>query len=199
MAQRPVLVFLAKVVPLIVLLLVLWQGLGLSRPYHRLLAGVVGKVYPHIDPTGTVKDVGVRGDQFYFRLAVGGERIGLSVNAADITSNMTMLLALFLASPIRRRIRQFLVFFACALVLTFVCHAVTLVTVSQEALMTHPGVMASAPFSTAQMKLIPRYNVFAEELGMYLGVLVLWLPYIAWCILRVRDDSHPGESEILPA
>jgi hypothetical protein len=186
MAQRPVLVFLAKVVPLIILLLVLWQGLGLSRPYHTLLAGLLGGVYPHFDPTGTVVDVGVRDNEFYLKLVVGKERVGLSVNAADITSNMTMLLALYLASPIRRRAKQFLVFFACSLALLFISHAVTVITVSQEALMTHPGVMASAPFSATTVNMVVRYNVFMEEMGMYLGVLLLWLPYIAWCILR--DD-----------
>jgi hypothetical protein len=182
MAQRPVLVFLAKVVPLIVLLLVLWEELGFSRPYHNLLAGVLGVVYPRVDPTGAVTRVGVRDNQFYFTLIVGEERVGLSVNASDITSNTSMLLALYLASPIRRRTKQFLGFLACALVLLFVWHAVTVVTVSQEALMTHPGVMASAPFSSTQVILVPRYNVFAEEMGMYLSVLLLWFPYIAWCI-----------------
>lgn len=187
MVQRPVLVFLAKVVPLVVLLLVLWQGLGLSHPYHKLLAGILDNVYSHFDPTGAVSGVGVRSDQFYFTLAVGGERVGLSVNAADITSNMTMLLALYLASPIRRRTKQFLVFFACSLALMFFLHAFTVFTVSQAALMTHPGVMASAPFGPAHMKLVLHYRVFFEEMGMYLFVLVLWLPYIAWCIFRSRD------------
>jgi len=198
MVQRPVLVFLAKAVPLIVLFLLLWEGLGFSRPYHVLLAGVVGMVYPHLDPTGAVTGVGVRDNQFNFQLAVGGDRIGLSVNAADITSNITMLLALYLASPVRRRTKQFLVFFACSLVLLFIMHAVTVVTVSQEALMTHQGVMARTPFSATQLKLVPRYNVFMEEMGMYLSVLLLWLPYVAWCIVRVRDDGDTGESAIRP-
>jgi hypothetical protein len=199
MVQRPVIVFLAKVVPLIVILLVLWQGLGFSRSYHELLAGIVSVVYPHVDPTGAVTGVGVRDGQFYFRLAVGAERFGLSVNAADITSNMTMLLALYLASPIRRRVKPFLVFFACSVVLLFISHAVTVVTVSQEALTTHPDVMASAPFSATQMKLLRRYNIFFEEMGMYLSVLLLWLPYIAWCVLGVRKDSEARETDSRPA
>lgn len=189
MARKPVIVFLVKVVPLIVLLLVLWQGMGFSRPYHNLLAGILDKIYAHFDVTGAVTGLSVRDNQFYFTLTVGGERVGLSVNAADITSNMTMLLALYLASPIRRRRRPFLALFACSLVLLFISHAVTVVTVSQEALTTHPGVMASAPISATRMKLLVSYNVFFEEMGMYLSVLLLWLPYMAWCILRGRDDG----------
>jgi hypothetical protein len=76
----------------------------------------------------------------------------------------------------------------------FVLHAFTVFTVSQAALMTHPGVMATDPFSPAQIKLVYRYKVFYEEMGMYLFVLVLWLPYIAWCILGGRDGGRnlPG-------
>lgn len=198
MVRRPVLVFFAKAVPLIFLFLVLWQGLGFSRPYHELLAGILDAVYPRIDPTGAVTGVGVRNNEFHFSLLLGEDRVGLSINASDVTSNMTMLLALYLASPIRRRLKRFLMFFGGSLALLFVLHAVTVVSVSQYALMTHPGVMASAPFSATQMRLVPRYNVFYEELGMYLSVLLLWFPYILWCIFGTRDAGDGCESEIRP-
>ena len=190
MVQRPVLVFLAKIVPLTLVSLVMWQGLGFSRPYHILLAELLGEIYPHLDPSGVVADVEVRDNQFYFTVILGAERLGLFVNAADITSNMTVLLALYLASPVRRKVRQFITFLACSLVVLFVVHGVTLITVSQEALMGRPGAVATAPFSTAQARLLTHYNVFMEEMGMYACVLLLWLPYIAWCMVRAGDTRR---------
>jgi hypothetical protein len=54
--------------------------------------------------------------------------------------------------------------------------------------MSHPTIMAGVPFSARQIYWIPRYNVFYEEMGMFLFVLLLWLPYITWCI-------HSGQTK----
>jgi hypothetical protein len=98
-------------------------------------------------------------------------------------------MALYLASPLLGRIKPFLVFFGSSLGLLFVVQAVTLVTVSQEALMSHPAIMATAPFSAKQIYWIPRYNVFYEEMGMFLFVLLLWLPYITWCVVKGHNKT----------
>jgi hypothetical protein len=41
--------------------LVAVAGIGFFSSVPQLLAGIVGKVYPHLDPTSAVAGVGVRG------------------------------------------------------------------------------------------------------------------------------------------
>lgn len=191
MARKPVIAFLIKVVPLFFLFLYLWEARGLSALYHRFLARVLDAVCPALDPTGTVARVAAEGHDLIFGLVLGADRVTLRVNATDITSNMAMLVALYLASPIRRW-KRFAMWMICALVALFAVHVVTAVTVSQEALMLHPRVMAGSPFTHAQLVVVPRYNVFYEEMGMYLIVLVMWFPYLITRIVEARRAADAG-------
>jgi len=191
MARKPVTAFLIKVVPLFFLFLYLWEARGLSALYHRLLAQVLDAICPTLDPTGTVARVVADGHDLLFRLVLGADRVTLRVNATDITSNTAMLIALYLASPIRRW-KRFAVWMFCALVALFAVHVVTAVTVSQEALMSNPRVMAGSPFTRAQVVAVPRYNVFYEEMGMYLIVLLMWFPYLVTKIVEARRAADAG-------
>jgi hypothetical protein len=190
--------FLIKIVPLFAVFLFLWHARGLASGYYRLLAGFLNAVYPAFDPTGTVTGVVARGHEVGVLLVVNAQNELLKINATDITSNMAMLISLYLASPVRRRVKTFLLYCSSSLILIFFVHAFTVVTLSQEAFITHPGIMASSPFSSTHMTLVQLYDLFYVEVGMYLAVLVLWFPYIFWCIRvergEARDDTSPPDS-----
>lgn len=194
MARKLVIVFLIKVFPLFALFLYLWHARDLAHVYYRLLAGLLDAVYPYFDPTGNVTGVMTRGHEFGIGLLLNAQREVLSINATDITSNIAMLLSLYLASPIRRAPRTFLIYFICSLAVIFLVHAVTVVTLSQEAFMTHPAIMAHSPFTKTEITLIPLYNLFYVEVGMYLVVLVLWFPYILKCIRAVWGETSQDAS-----
>ncbi len=188
MARKPVLIFLAKVVPLFLVFLYLWHELGVAHGYYRLVAAVLDAVYPGLDPAGAVTGVAARGDELGVGLLVGANRQVLSLNATDITSNAALLFSMFLASPIRRRERAFLVVFTASAVILFLVHVFTAMMLIQKAFFTHPEIMAGGFFSGTDVKLVLLYTTFYEELGMYLVVLLLWFPYIVWCI---RGDTGP--------
>jgi hypothetical protein len=198
MDRRAVILFLAKSSVLYLVFFLLWQVAGLSQVYHGAVAAFLSIVYPHIDPTGAVSGVIASKHDMVFRLVVGDTRFGLAINGVDITSNTAMLLALYFASPIRGHGRVFAVLLSASMVFLFLVHAITLVTASQEALMTHPGIMATAPFSAGERWWVPRYNAFYEEMGMYLYVLLLWLPYIAWRFLEARRSNGDGTAAAKP-
>lgn len=193
MARKPVIVFLIKVVPLFAVFLFLWHSRGLAGWYYRLVASVLDAVYPGLDPAGVVTGVAVKGNEFGVGFVAAAKRQVLSLNAADITSNVAMLFSLFLASPILRRTRVFLTHVAISVVVLFVIHVFTAMTLIQRAFMTHPAVMAGSPFSKTEIKFTLLYTSFYEEMGMYLLVLVLWFPYILWCLRGAAKESDPPE------
>jgi hypothetical protein len=193
MARKPIIVFLIKIVPLFALFLYLWHARGLAGVYYRMLAEFVDVIYPHIDPTGTVKWVSVKEYNFGIGFVVNAKRDVLSLNATDITSNMAMLVSLYLASPIWRRVRIFLIHFVCSLAIIFFVHAFTIITLSREAFSTHPAIMALTPYTRFEVGITATYNTFYTEMGMYLVVLLLWFPYIIWCIRGfIRDTKNGG-------
>jgi hypothetical protein len=140
--------------------------------------------------------VAARGHEFGIGFVVNAKRDILSINATDITSNMAMLFSLYLASPIRRRVRVFLIGFICSLIVIFFVHTFTVIMLSREALSGHPGIMALSLFSKGEVRLAVLYNAFYNELGMYLVVLLLWFPYILWCVRGMRGPKD--ETSALP-
>lgn len=190
MDRKPVVVFLIKVVPLFAVLLYLWHARGFSGGYHGLVAGFLYPFYPHLGPTGVFTGITADWQHFTVGLLIHAKTASLNINANDITSNFVLLIALYFASPIRESAKVFCAALGGAVVALFLVHGATVVTCSLEALMTHPAIIASSPFNEAETFLIPRYNVFYEEMGMYLVVLVLWFPYILWRILGVRGQAR---------
>jgi len=172
----------------------LWHARGVASWYYGLMARVLDAVYPGLDPAGVVTGVAVRGHEFGVGFVAGGTRQVLSLNATDITSNVAVLFSLFLASPILRRVRVFLIHFVVSAAVLFLIHLLTAAALIQKAFLTHPVVMAGSPFSNTGIKFTLLYTSFYEELGMYLIVLVLWFPYILW---RIRDDAR--EATPVPA
>lgn len=191
--ERRVLAFLIKVGPAFFAMLWLWQAAGASYWYHEALAALLNRIYPAFDPTGVVRGAGVDGHDVNLRLLVGEAKTGLAINASDVTSNLAMLVALYVSSPIGRRWRRFLVFFGVALAALFVLHACTVVTVSQEAFSLNPDIRRLAGFSERAAHAAGLYNVFYEQIGMYLYALLLWFPYI---LTTMRDPaSAAGRNE----
>lgn len=178
MAQRPVLAFLIKIVPVFFGLLWLWHSLGVSVLYHRLLAGFLDTVYPALDATDIVHGVSVQGHELLLKLRVGNANTGLAINGEDVTSNFAMLAALYLSSPILPRWRLFLICFAAAFCTLFLLHAVTVWSLGQYAFAGHPQIAPLVGLSAKQASLLAAYNSFFESMGMYLYALILWLPYI---------------------
>lgn len=188
--SRRVLIFLAKAVVLFLGFMWLWGG---DRPgwYHTVIAGFLNAALPAFDPTGVIDGAHANGRTLMVRLGIDDRMVGLSINLSDITSNMGLMWTLYLASFDNRRPQTGTAVAGTHLlgstVFLFLCHVVTAATFTFEALMSHPLVMRDAPFSSAELNLIPRFNIFYEELGAVLLVLLLWLPY-AMLVLR---ESRP--------
>lgn len=192
MARKPVIAFLIKVFPVFLGLLLVWHVLGAAHAYHRFLGAVLNVSYPLVDAADIVSGVRADGSDIKLQLQMGRKKAGLTINGEDITSNAAMLLALFLASSSRRRFASWWRHFALAAGILVIVHAVTVVTVSQEAFMTHPGISQIHAYSNAARSAVSYYNVFYEQMGMYLLVLVLWFPYFLTGLLRQppRTPDH---------
>jgi len=196
--SRPVLIFLAKAIVLFVGFTWLWGG---DRPgwYHTIVAGALDNLLPVFDPTGMVEGVRATGKDVLVRLGLDGQFVVLSVNLSDISNNMGLLWTLYLASFDWRQPRTGAAIagshLAGSVAFLFVVHLVTAATFTFEALMTHPLVMRGQPFSNAELSLIPRYDIFYEELGSYLVVLLLWLPYAMLVIREGRAGKGQQASD----
>lgn len=196
MAKRPVLAFLLKVLPAFFGLLWLWHAAGLSSAYHHVLAAFLDTVYPAVDPSGVVQGVVARGHALLLKLLIGESRAGLEVNGDDITSNTAMLAALYLSSPILPRWRLFLGFLGGSLAALFLIHAVTVMTFSQHAFIGEPRIAPLVGAGERWTRFLGGYNSFFESMGMYLFVLVLWLPYL---LIVLRDAGVLDEKTADPS
>lgn len=192
MAQRRILAFLIRIVPVYAGLLWLWHGAGLANAYHRALAGFLDFAYPPLDPAGVVHGVVVDGHDLMLRLLVGTHKTGLAINAEDITSDFAMLAALYLSSPVLPNWRRFAAFFAGAVAVIFLLHAFTVFAVSQSAFAGHPDLAPLVPRHGRGF--LAGYNVFFEAMGMYLYALVLWLPYMLGFLGRPTGDAPPSHT-----
>jgi hypothetical protein len=178
MAHKRIVAFLIKIGPVFLALLWLWHSVGAARVYHEVLAAFLTLVYPGLDPAGVVQGVGVKEHELMLRLLVGKTKSALAINANDITSDMALLAALYLSSPIRRHWRRFAAYFPAALVVLFLLHALTIVSFSQEAFIGNPAIARLGGYTQRHADFLVHYNVFFEQMGMYMFPLVLWFPYI---------------------
>ena len=178
MPLRAVIAFLVKIIALLLLMLYLWHDRGLSIAYHRLLAGLLSFVYPSLDPAGVVKGVHVEGEMLVVRSILRGATYLLDIVASDITSNMTMLLSLYLASPIRPFAKRYSVCFALALGAMCLIHLITVIASIQYACLEHPLIMKHSPFGSFHARLVVGYLIFYQQYGMYFAAVILWFPYL---------------------
>jgi len=178
MGPRAALRLLAKAIPFYILILVVWQLLKVSHIYHHSIAWGLDFLYPALDPLGPVKGIGAGGGELLVKLLLSGKKVGLAIKAEDITSNTAMLFALYLASPIRPRVKRYLAFFLSSLFILYFIHLGTAAVSIKYALLSNPAVTELYPPSAFVARFVPLYIVFYTNILMYLSILALWLPYI---------------------
>lgn len=175
MARKALIVFLIKIFPLFLLILFLWQYLRISHLYLALVASTLNVFFPLLDPIGIVEGFGTDGISFIVYLA---KAKSLKIVGEDITSNTTMLLSLYLASPIRPYLRKFIIFFAASILILFLVHCFTVSMTILYAFASNPDIMKHHPVGPTTIKAVDDYVYFYELIGMYLIILALWFPYI---------------------
>ncbi len=190
MAPKRVVTFLLSVVPIFLALLWLWQSQGVDRFYHSVVATLLDRTYPPVSPAGVVRGVDTDTDEFVVHLRVNGRHPALYVNAQDITWNVAMMIALYLASASWHR--RFWLWFGSAAAILMAIHSITVVTFVREALLSNPETARLAPMSAAGVWLVVHYNRFYEELGVHLVVLALWLPYVMTLLHPRVNASRQG-------
>ncbi|NIO00869.1 MAG: hypothetical protein GTO42_01805 [Candidatus Latescibacteria bacterium] len=179
------------------LTLFVWHYLGLSHPYHSIVAGVLNIIYPMIESTNLIGGIHSEGSSFVIDLIYKGKSVGsLNIVGEDITSNTAMLLALYAASPIRIHLRKFVAFFIASLLILFFVHCLTLATMIQYSLIINPEIMRRYSFKVFTIKAVDAYIYFYEIIGMYLIILAIWFPYIIICAAEAkrRRKAH-GEPQ----
>jgi hypothetical protein len=191
MGPRAALKLLAKAIPFYILILVAWQLLKVSHIYHHLIAWGLDWLYPALDPLGPVKGVGAGGGDLLVKLLISGKKLVLVIKAEDITSNTAMLLALYLASPIRPRLKRFFAFFIPSLFVLYLVHLGTAAASIKYAFLSNPTVTSLYPPSTFVARFIPLYKVFYTNVLMYLSILALWLPYIGFLMAEAARSRNP--------
>jgi hypothetical protein len=158
------------VVGLIVLVAcqIVWEHTALSGRYHGLIAACAQRLYGAALASGTIPDIHVDGDEFVVNVG-GPKHEKLHVGALDVTGNLCVLLALFVASATRARWRTGLIAFVAAFALLFALHLAGLYVLAQTALAWHAGLDEHAAGLVA-------------SLGpwMYPVVALLWVPYLLW-------------------
>jgi hypothetical protein len=186
MARKVVLLYLVKIVPSFVVVLVAWRALGVSALYHRLVAAAFDLLHPVFDPTGFVRGASVEGKHFLIDLTISGKGERLQIMGDDLTSNAVLLVALFLASPIKSNVKPFMVHLACAMVVLFVLHVGAVAATVQYAVATTPALSGPGGELGFASRWFAHYLHFYELIGTYLFVLVLWIPYVAGYLIGVR-------------
>jgi len=145
-----------------------WEHTTLSSHYHRLIASGAQRLYGEALAHGTIPDIHVDGDEFVVNVG-GPKHEKLHVGALDVTGNLCVLLALFVASATPARRRVGLIAFLIAFALLFALHLAGLYVLARTALAWHAGLDEHAAGLVA-------------NLGpwMYPLVVLLWVPYLLW-------------------
>jgi len=198
MALRAIKLFLIKIVPVFVVSMVAWQKLGISKIYHAVLASVLN-LFPVFDRSGLDARVMSEPGKFGMNFSYSGTitDIPLDAFALQITGNAPLLIALYLSSPIMPLRRTYVVYFVIAFLGLFLTHVCTTTLLIQLGVMTTPGWADIASFydyGTGYMTFLKYYKSFYEIFGLYLFVLVLWLPYIGTYVVRTsRGQGYAKE------
>jgi len=154
-----------------------WGHTPVSRGYHRLIAACAQNFYGRALSHGAIPDIHVDGEEFL--VSVGGPRHEtLHVGALDVTGNVCVLLALFLASPAGHQ-RIYLLALVAAFAMLFALHVAGLYVIVRTALAWHAGLDTN------------HSQGLIADLGpwMYPLVVLLWVPYLLW--YRRTDQSRP--------
>lgn len=190
MDRKAVIVLLIKIFPLYLAILYLWQIVGLSQYYHEAIALLLERLYALLNPLGPVKGIDVEGKEFLVKLLVANRKTTLHATAEDITSNMGMLLSLYLASPMRAFLRRFSVSLLLSVAALYAVHVATTAAHIQYACMNNQAILRFYPPGALSLKIAPAYVDFYIRFGMYLFVLALWLPYIMSVLMSSKTKMQ---------
>lgn len=190
MARKVVTQYLVKIVPSYLVSLLVWRALGLAVLYHSLVASALDVLHPILDPTGSVRGVFVEDKEFVFRLWAGGKGVQFRVMGDDLTSNMILLVSLFLASPIKSNVKPYVIHFASALAILFAMHVLAVAAAAQYALAMTPEILGQGGSGHLMTLLLAHFAHFYELIGMYFFVLVLWTPYVASYLIGTRNRTE---------
>ena len=168
MDSRAVTKLLAKATVCLVIALIGWERTPLSRIYHAGVATFARALYGSGDQAGFIDGIRASDDEFMVRVLVGDKRETLYIAAGDMTGNLCVLLALYLASPIRPLARIYLSSFSAAVVALFGVHVIALYVLSRTAV---AGRTAVENVGLASL---------VSDMGawMYPLAVLLWAPYL---------------------
>lgn len=193
MVPRASKLFLIKILPVFVLTILVWQHLGISNYYHRAVATMLDVTLPPVEPSKLIDAVYYHRQNFVLRVALGGNKGNVDFTARNTTLNYAMLLALYLASPILPFWQMYLAFFFTSLLLLFLVHIGTVAAMFQLFLSTNPSIVGAYHYPPWYVDWVKTYTGFYELNGMYIFVLLMWVPYIVayvWC----AKNLAPGAS-----
>jgi hypothetical protein len=108
----------------------------------------------------------------------------------DLTSNTILLISLFLASPIKSNAKPYVIHFASALAILFAMHVLAVAAAAQYALATTPEMLGQGGSGHPITLLLAHFAHFYELIGMYLFVVVLWVPYVASYLIGTRNRTE---------
>lgn len=182
MAPKRVIAFLLSVAPIFLVLLWLWQSVGLDRHYHAVLAWILDVSYQLASPVGVVRGADSVANEIMLRLTFNERTSALYITAQDITWNLAMLVALFAASASRQR--AYWLWFGGSVASLIIVHAFTVSTIAYEGFLSHPEIAPLLNASDTRHWLVTHYNRFYEELGVHLIVVGMWLPYMVTSMKR---------------
>jgi hypothetical protein len=177
--------YLVKIVPAFLLSLLAWRVLHLSVVYHSIVAFALDIAHGLLDPTGAVRGVSVAGGEFVVDLASGAGTTHLKIVADDLTGNAIVLLAFFLASPIRSHVKSFALHLCAALAALVGLHVFAAAS-NQYALATSGHFLGPVGAGGCGARPLLYYGHFHELIGMYLFPLLLWVPYMARRLMESR-------------
>lgn len=183
---------LLKIFPVFLGTIAMWHLAGLATFYHACLAASLDAFFPLVDQSDLVTGVTTHEGEFVFRVLFQGKETGLNMTCGDITSNSVLLIALFLASPIKPIARIWLASFLGSILILFAIHAGTAVATVVFAFSTNPDTASAFVGSATASRIYTRFYV---EYGMYAFVLVLWVPYFVIYLSRQRHASAGTSSK----
>lgn len=168
MNSRAVTKLLAKAIVFLVIALVSWERTPLSRIYHAGVAACAQALYGSGDQARLIDGIRASDDEFMARVLVSDKRETLHIAAGDMTGNLCVLLALYLASPIRPLVRTYFLSLNAALVALFGVHVIALYVLIRTAVAGR----------TAAENVGPANLVADMGPWMYPLAVLLWAPYL---------------------
>jgi hypothetical protein len=146
---------------------------------------------PVADPSRVVEQVSLEGRDFVFEFSRLGTPMKFFVAGEIVTGNTFLLLPLFLASPIRRCWKAYVLFLSGGLVGAIAIHLYTMGCFVQHALQRLPEVRSQT--GSLSSWVVETYLHYSY-IGLYVLIFATWFPYMGYFMMRTR--KHGASSGI---